>query len=494
MKQKTDWGEISWLNEGPRYPQGMQVGMVTLPTGSHQPKHIHYEEQVIYVTQGEALSLINGKESHLKAGDMLHWPAGVEHEIFNTGTFPFKHLLVSNPVQEEKMQLFPEADEEPSPDLIYTAVEAIRTQFLETLHYGYAIFDALGNLILQSDYMPEYCEGCCHPSAAPGKSPCMMHLSAKEREQEKEFKCSFGMEIFHYPIFFKGVFLGYIESGYIRHNSNEGDQIRQVYDVPESVIIGIRALIRRICKAIINYCEFEQFRRNLMEKELKISDNEEARQALMRNLQETQYAMTDLKINNHFLFNTLNSMASMALDMGSMNLYQSIVDLSKMFHYTLRTQNSIVPLVKEVDYVRAYLQLQKLRYGEELDLIYSQDPQAVKALVPFNFLQPVVENAFSHGFRDCIHKKKIKLEIEKQEGQVEIRVINSGKKLTPELCKRINYGIRSNTSHGLSMVYRKLQAVFGEDFSLRSMVLHNGCTCFQVRFPFRADLEERSFL
>ena len=40
-----------------------------------------------------------------------------------------------------------------------------------------------------------------------------------------------------------------------------------------------------------------------------------------------------------------------------MPLYQSIVDLSKMFHYTLRTQNSIVPLEKELEYVKAYLQL-----------------------------------------------------------------------------------------------------------------------------------------
>lgn len=59
-------------------------------------------------------------------------------------------------------------------------------------------------------------------------------------------------------------------------------------------------------------------------------------------------------------------MASMALDGGQMPLYQSIVDLAKMFHYTLRTQNSVVSLRKEVDYVKAYLQLQKLRYGDHV--------------------------------------------------------------------------------------------------------------------------------
>ena len=53
-----------------------------------------------------------------------------------------------------------------------------------------------------------------------------------------------------------------------------------------------------------------------MEKELCISSHEEAQRILMKDLKDAQYAVTDLKINNHFLFNTLNSMASMALDGG----------------------------------------------------------------------------------------------------------------------------------------------------------------------------------
>lgn len=486
-KQKTDWGEISWLDETQDNTQGLQVGIVTLPVVAHQPKHMHYEEQVIYVTKGQALSKIDGVGTLLKAGDIMHWPAGVEHEIFNVGGVPFQHLLISNPVQEEQIELFPEdQNEEISPELIYIAVEAIRTQFLETLHYGYAIFDALGNLILQSNYMPEYCEQCCHPSKIPGKAACMLSLKPEERSAEKIFKCPYGMEVFHYPIYFMEKFLGYIECGFIRHDSGVNGKIKEVYDVPESVVIGIKALMKRILKAIRNYCEFEQFRRNLMEKEMKISSSEETHRTLMKNLQETQYAMTDLKINHHFLFNTLNSMASMALDSGSMNLYQSIVDLSKMFHYTLKTQNSIVPLEKETTYVRAYLQLQKLRYGDDLELHTKQDPETKYAMVPFNFLQPVVENAFTHGFKDCIRKKLI-LEIFRKEDRVEIQVINSGNKVTEEMCRTINYAIQGNTSHGLSMVYRKLQSVYGDEAEFYISVAGNGNTCFTISFPFREE-------
>ena len=90
----------------------------------------------------------------------------------------------------------------------------------------------------------------------------------------------------------------------------------------------------------------------------------------MQNLREAKYVMTDLKIKNHFLFNTLNSMASMALEGGMVPLYESIVDLSKMFRYSLKNQNSMVSLEKELGYVEAYLRLQGLRYGDKLKVVY----------------------------------------------------------------------------------------------------------------------------
>lgn len=204
----------------------------------------------------------------------------------------------------------------------------------------------------------------------------------------------------------------------------------------------------------------------------------------MKNLRDTQYAMTDLKINNHFLFNTLNSMASMALDGGLMPLYQSIVDLSRMFHYTLRTQNPVVLLEKEMKYVQAYLQLQKLRYGESLQISFRIDARVQKAFVPFNFLQPVVENAFVHGFEESV-QKRIRIEIVKKCSSVEIKVINSGKTLSPQACRSINQGIRSNTSHGLSMIRQKLYAAYGEQCTCEIASLKNGDTCVWIRIPFR---------
>ena len=297
------------------------------------------------------------------------------------------------------------------------------------------------------------------------------------------------MEVFHDPIYFRGVFLGYILGGFVRHSNEAEGKLKNVYDVPESVITGIHALMKRIVKALRNFCEFEQFRRQLTDKELRIASQEESQRILMKSLRDTENAMTDLKINNHFLFNMLNSMAGMALEGGLVSLYQSIVDLSKMFHYTLRTQSSVVSLEKELEYVKAYLQLQKLRYDEKLEIVYKISKNVLNAMVPFNFLQPVVENAFIHGF---VHEdpKKICLSVKEKNGNVQIRIINSGERLTLQKCSLVNQGIHANTSHGLSMIYQKLRAAFGENCELAIGTEKSGDTCVKIEIPFQ-ELERR---
>ena len=296
---------------------GDRVLSMRLDQGGHQPRHVHYGEQAIYVLEGEAESTVDGVTTRVVPGDLFHWKAGIVHEVRNPLDVPFRHLLVSSPVSEGRDALPAPGGDSPrdvAPDLIYIAAEAVRTQFLETLPYGYALFDGMGNLILKGQSFPEYCRGRCGIDTCPNLTDCMVQGAGMDVSREQVYRCPHGMEVYQYPIFYAGHLLGFIQAGYIRHSGAEDDFVGEVYDVPESVVAGVKALMRRIVKAIRNYCEFEQFRRELSERESQISDARERHSVLMKDLRDTRYAMTDLKINNHFLFNTLNSMASMALD------------------------------------------------------------------------------------------------------------------------------------------------------------------------------------
>ena len=98
-----------------------------------------------------------------------------------------------------------------------------------------------------------------------------------------------------------------------------------------------------------------------------------------------------------------------------------------------------------------------------MEIMYEIQEEALECQVPFNFLQPILENAFVHGFSESI-RKKIRLEIEMDRDRLEIRVSNTGKPLSPQTRYAVNQGILSNTSHGLSMIYNKLLAHMERNF------------------------------
>lgn len=498
--QKTAWGQIEWFpytQEGAGHQENMTVGLVTLREGGYEEPHVHYEEQMLYVLEGEAIAHINGQEYRMRPGDLFHWPPGVIDEVQAIGKGPFRHLMASNPLHLEEQMLIKREEElgeealdrESLVNLLYVAVEAIRTQFLEQMHYAYAIFDDGGNMVHKSKYFPTHCLQCCSPSILFGVSPCMVSQKGESQEQEKTIDCKYGTKVISVPIFYRGHYLGHIKGGFIRQSHSSDQTLYGVYDTPESNVQAIRSLLEKIAKAMENYCEFAQFRRQLSQRDLEIALNMESKRVMEENLKQAEYLMTDLKINNHFLFNTLNSMASMALDGGNVALYQSIIDLSKMFHYTLRAEDKMVPMSKELAYLKAYLALQSIRFREDLTIEYDVDSDTEKLLVPHNFMQPIVENAFTHGFAASKEGRRIGVHIHRAGERIEIKLCNSGNVIGEQQCRRIMKGMRGGTSHGLSMVYSKLSHIYGEDFSLEITSDKTSGTAFLVEFPVMGEEE-----
>lgn len=135
-----------------------------------------------------------------------------------------------------------------------------------------------------------------------------------------------------------------------------------------------------------------------------------------------------------------------------------------MFYYTLRNNNNTVSLDRELEYLKAYLKLQKLRYGDGLALHYDVLPDPGRWLVPFNFLMPIAENAFTHGF-PAIKDKRLTVRIYECQNKLHFEIENNGKVLDSVACRAIALGMRSATAHGLSLVHSKLKAAYNDDFS-----------------------------
>lgn len=143
-----------------------------------------------------------------------------------------------------------------------------------------------------------------------------------------------------------------------------------------------------------------------------------------------------------------------------------------------------MPLRRELEYVRSYLQLQKLRWDGQLHVETDVDPRALEQQVPFNFLQPIVENAFTHGFHES-PEKTLRVDVEVRNALV-IRVTNSGEALTAREYYAVNQAIRSSTAHGLSMINHKLRAVYDDRYDIRigPAAWDKGGSTFTLTLPY----------
>ncbi len=164
-RQETDWGYIDWLEEDmDESKAALNVGVVTIFPHAHMNPHIHFTEQVIYTLQGQGYSLVNDEKIDMSEPYViLHWEAGVIHEMYNEGDDEFKHLMVScpdimsfDPASEDVMETSRLSDEEVE-EYLRAAINGTCEQFLDTLHYSYVIFNASGMPVKRTRIFPLFC-------------------------------------------------------------------------------------------------------------------------------------------------------------------------------------------------------------------------------------------------------------------------------------------------------------------------------------------------
>ena len=486
--QKTDWGYIRWMPElQTSWPESMQVGQVVIEPGKIMLPHLHYEEQFLYILEGTGTNVIDGQSQTIKPGDMFLTPVGCLHAMTNTGDTQLVHLLVVSPVSLSPDSLTYQKDPGPRrDDTLYKAIASISTQFLKHMQLPLLLFNHQGHVILQNEYFPACCEQNCHISTSGGACPCMAERPESHRYTEESFVCPYGLYIHQVPMVADDQYIGYLQGGYIFCSAYAKDKTPELYDMPESSIVALVHLLRKIGRSICTFCELDHFRSQLRETEQDLSSSLNNQKQLRQSLIRAERAVTDLKINNHFLFNTLNTMAAQALEGGLPTLYDSIVHLSKMFRYSVREQGQQVTLRQELEYLDAYLQLQKMRYQNALTITYKVDEQALNAIVPFHFLQPVVENAFTHGFTN-VRNKSVRISLRRTGDSVEILLENNGLRPSEEQCLQTRQAFQRGNGHGLAMIYQKLQLIFHDSFSMDFFPGKTEGAVVRIQIPYREE-------
>lgn len=153
------------------------------------------------------------------------------------------------------------------------------------------------------------------------------------------------------------------------------------------------------------------------------------------------------QINPHFLYNTLALVKSMAMDVQSREISETIDALAKFFRLALNRGSDVLPLQEELEHVRAYLDIHNKRYPDRLQTIWEIDEQALSCSIIKITLQPLVENALEHAFKHRGGRGCVRIKVHLQEKRLKIVVQDDGSGIPPDILEPLQIFLKGLTEH-----------------------------------------------
>lgn len=190
----------------------------------------------------------------------------------------------------------------------------------------------------------------------------------------------------------------------------------------------------------------------MLESRTKLARQQMEAARLNEQLAKVQLSALRQQIEPHFLFNTLNTIAGLVREGRNDGAVHMIAGLSDLLRRTLQTTDrQQVELGEELEIVKKYLEIEKARFAERLQVQVDVPAELLRARVPSLILQPIVENAVKHGIAKRVEGGTIAIRASRMNGTLTLRVENDGPGFTAEW-ERKGIGLR-NVRERLASLY-----------------------------------------
>ena len=182
-----------------------------------------------------------------------------------------------------------------------------------------------------------------------------------------------------------------------------------------------------------------------------------------RLLLEARLDALQRQINPHFLFNTLNSIASLVRSKPEL-AREMIVKLANILRVLLRERDAFVPLEEELTFTDDYLDIEVVRFGEKLRVVKEISPATLQVVVPSMLLQPLIENSIKHGLEPRISGGTITLRSRIEGEQLVIEVEDDGVGIEPggSVAAPVSGLVREGSGIGMRNVRERMEVLYGE--------------------------------
>ncbi len=252
------------------------------------------------------------------------------------------------------------------------------------------------------------------------------------------------------------------------------DEVGVVTTAFNSMVVSIQDYIVKFKEKIKHENELKQ-KEILMESHLK----------------DAQLKYLQAQINPHFLFNTLNAGAQLAMMEDAEKTCLYIENMADLFRYNVQKLEKDATLQEELDVVDNYMHIMNVRFSNDIQYqkqIHGVDLEKIK--IPSMVIQPIIENSVNYGISDIDWEGKISIEVTEQENHYILMISDNGKGMDPDQIKKILNGTYENhrnsksTGIGLINVISRLSLFYGEEniLSIESKGKNQG-TCVCIKIP-----------
>lgn len=175
-----------------------------------------------------------------------------------------------------------------------------------------------------------------------------------------------------------------------------------------------------------------------LKRSMELESAMKERQLMMEtHLRDAQLNYLQAQINPHFLFNTLNAGAQLAMMEGADKTYQYVQNVADFFRYNVKKNHDVVTLREEIELVDNYIYIINVRFSGEINFKKSIDEELINVQIPSMILQPIVENCINHGIRDIAWENLIELSVHEERGNICVSVRDNGVGMSKEKIERI---------------------------------------------------------
>lgn len=504
-RQDFTHGRFEWIrlpDEGT--PDGIMVARCTIDPGKEWPEHYHSGyEQMLYVISGTGVHYVNGERRELSPGTVEYLPVGAFHYVLNTGQEPLTHLSVYHPVMpKEVRELALSIQGEPG-DISFeeevntaellpaSTMQCIQDKFAAAVGLGVVTVDVAGNGVTEPTGLPEF----CHYLRSKSKShrrctafdPCS-GAAAHAKGHPVILDCCPGVVCVAMPLKAGNKPVGHMACGFVKIEEPGEKQIEALksmahtYGLDERILLGHYENIEVVLKAqivaaaeslesiansIVSLHMREAKRRLESEHHAEMVKKLQLVNRLEHQLQESEFRALEARINPHFLFNALNTIAE-AVSEGDGSAEDMVYALSDFLRFSLRNTKSTTSLREEIRCLENYLRIQHARFGSGLRTEIIVEPPEANPAVPSMILQPLVENAISHGLSGVGYTGLVRVAARVINGRLCITVSDNGVGFKDDMVvdfPMLDSSKRVRPGMGLRYVITKLRHMFGDDYS-----------------------------